>query len=275
MGVENNEDLQQEVVEGQEQEPQEQQGSPAAKEPEYSDNEKKAMAQGWVPEDQYEGTGKWRSAEEFLDRGELFSKIDEQNRKLRATEATLDALKKHHKRTAEIEYKRALTALKAEKKEALDVGDTERVVDIDEQIAETKAEAAKAIAQMDHAPAQAEPNPQFMVWVNKNPWYQNDRAMKIYADTVGDELAAKGMRDPTEILLEVERRTKKEFAHKFNNPNRGKPGAVEGGGRKGSQKQDTFQLTPEETQVMNKFVRHGVMTREEYIAEAKAQRGEG
>jgi hypothetical protein len=47
---------------------------------EYSDTEKKAMAQGWVPEDQYEGTGKWRSAEEFLDRGELFAKIDEQNR---------------------------------------------------------------------------------------------------------------------------------------------------------------------------------------------------
>jgi hypothetical protein len=268
-----NENLNQEVVEGQE--PPEQQGSVTSKEPEYSDVEQKAMAQGWVPEDQYEGNGKWRTAEDFLDRGELFSKIDEQNRKLRATEATLVALKEHHKKTAETEYKRALAALKAEKKEALDVGDTERVVDIDEQIAETKEEAAKVIAKMDQEQTTPEPNPQFMVWVNRNPWYQNDRAMKIYADTIGDELAAKGMREPTEILLEVERRVKKEFAHKFTNPNRGKPGAVEGGGRKGSQKQDSFQLTPEETQAMNKFVRHGVMTREEYITEIKAQRGEG
>lgn len=241
--------------------------------PEYSDVEKQAMAQGWVPKEQYEGTGKWRSAEEFLDRGELFSKIDEQNRKLRATEATLEALKKHHKKVAETEYKRAVEALKAEKKLALDSGDSNRVVEIDDEIAAARTEAAKAIQEIDQQQAAPElPNPHFVVWLNRNQWYQTDRAMKAYADTVGDELAGRGMRNPTEILAEVERRVKKEFSHKFTNPNRAKAGAVEGGGSKGSTSTDSFQLTPEETQVMNKFVKAGVMTKAEYIAEIKASR---
>jgi hypothetical protein len=252
-------------------------GSPAQeKQHEYSDAEKRAMEQGWVPEDQYEGSGKWRSAEEFLDRGELFAKIDEQGRKLRATESTLEALKKHHKKVAEVEYKRALNALKAEKKEALDDGDTARVVEIDEQIADTKIEAARAVAEIEQAPqVQQPPNAQFVAWVTRNPWYQNNKAMKIFADTVGDELAYKGMDKPAEILAEVERRVKQEFPQRFVNPNRSKAGTVEGGGSKGSRQSESFQLTPEETQVMNKFVKANVMTREEYIAEIKASRKEG
>ena len=67
---------------------------------------------------------------------------------------------------------------------------------------------------------------------------------------------------------------KEEFSHKFQNPNRAKPAAVESGSAKGSgQKKDNFQLTDEETRVMNRFVKAGVMTKDEYIAEIKASRG--
>jgi hypothetical protein len=263
-----------ELNQGTPQEGSEQVQNNTPQEREYSDVEKEAMAQGWVPEDQFEGHGKWRSAEEFLDRGKLFAKIDEQGRKLRTTETVVNELKAHLKKVRETEYKRALAALKAEKKEALDVGDTERVVEIDEAIADTKQEAARAVEQFDAPPVQeSAPNPHFVAWVNRNQWYQNDRVMKAAADAIGDELAMSGERNPTRILEEVEKRIKKEFPQRFTNPNRGKAGAVEGGGSKGSMKGDAFQLTPEETQVMNKLVRHGVMTKEEYIADIKAQRG--
>lgn len=247
-----------------------------AQDHEYSDVEQKAMAQGWVPEDQYEGTGKWRTAEDFLDRGELFAKIDEEKRRRSALEGTVQELKKHYKKVQETEYKRALANLKAEKVAALNDGDAARVVEIDEAIADTKAEAATAAAEPERqATQQQAQNPAFQIWVNRNSWYTNDRAMKAFADTVGDDLVANGRTNPIEILAEVEKQVKKEFAHRFSNPNRSRPGTVEGGGAKGSQSRDTFQLTAEETRAMNRFVKAGVLTKEQYVKDIKAQRGEG
>lgn len=249
-----------------------QSNTPATKE--YSDTEKRAIAQGWVPKDEWDGHGKWRDAEEFLDRGELFSKIDEQNRKLRNTEQTLEQMKVHLKKVRETEYNRALATLKAQKKAALEDGDADRVVEIDDQIADTKVKAAHEMQQIEaRQQAQAGPDVHFVAWVNRNQWYQNDRAMRGAADAIGEELAQSGLRNPTDILAEVEKRIKKEFPHKFNNPNREKAGSVDGGGNSKGQKNDSFQLTPEETQAMNKFIRAGLLTKEEYIADIKAQRG--
>lgn len=248
---------------------------PAAKEPQYSDTEQKAIAQGWVPEDQYSGTGKWRSAEEFLDRGELFSKIDDLNRRNRTLETTVHEVKRHYKKMAEAEYNRALRDLRTQKKDAMDNGDSERVIEIDEAIQTTKTQAAQELRKLDEPAALPQENPVFVVWQNRNSWYTQDRAMKIFADTLGEELVLKhGMNDPKEILVEIERQVKKEFQHKFNNPSRKAPGSVEGGGKQGGGKSDdSFALSAEETQVMNKFIKHGVMTKAEYIAEIKASRG--
>lgn len=247
------------------------QESTASAEPTYSATERKAMEQGWVPEDQWDGHSKWRSAEEFLDRGEIFSKLDDVKRRAERAERTLEDLKKHHKQVREVEYKRALAALKEEKKTALDEGDSARVVEIDDEIAETKA--AAIAAQREPEVQEFTPNPAFVQWLNRNSWYNTETAMKLYADNVAQELAIAGERNPTKVLEEVERRVKKEFTHKFNNPNREKAGAVEGGGNKGKGGgRDSFTLSPEETQVMRRFVKAGVMTEKEYIAEIKAQR---
>jgi hypothetical protein len=248
-------------------------GSAAPAQKDYSDVEQRAMEQGWVPEDQYQGSSKWRSAEEFLERGEFFSKMDEQKRHLKSLEGALTETKRHLARVRENEYNRALQALRAEKKQAIAEGDGDRAVEIDDQMANIRATGRQEIAALQAPPPMAAAsNPVFMVWENRNPWYNQDRAMKIYADTVAEELVQRGIVNPTELLAETERRTKKEFAHKFNNPNRGKPGTVEGGGSKGSGSRETFELSSEETQVMNKLVKHGVMTRAEYIADIKASR---
>lgn len=238
--------------------------------PEYTEAEQRAMEQGWVPQDQFTGHGKWRPAEEFLDRGELFAKIEEQKRRLQSVEGTAQELKKHLEKVRKTEYQRALDTLRADKKAALNEGDADAVVAIDDKIADLREEQK----QVESAPVvqSQEPNPVFVIWENRNPWYKTDRAMKVYADNIAQELAAKGMA-PVELLNEVERQTKKEFAHKFTNPNRNKPGAVEAGGSKGSVKNDNFELSDAEKRVMDKFVKSGLMTREEYIADIKAERG--
>ncbi len=243
--------------------------------PQYSEAEQRALEQGWVPEDQWTGSGKWRSAEEFLDRGELFSKIDEVKRRAERSEQALEALKKHHKVVKETEFKRALNYLKQEKIAALENGDHARAVEIDDEISEVKVAQQQAVQEFDQPqPEPQAPNPHVVAWMNRNSWYNTNKAMKVFADTVAQEIAMAGERNPTKILDEVERQVKKEFAEKFNNPNRDKPGVVEGGSNKGkSNARDTVQLTDEETQVMRKLVRHGVMTEKEYRDEIKATRG--
>lgn len=238
---------------------------------EYTDSEKRAMEQGWVPEDQWNGSGRWRSAEDFLDRGELFSKIDEVKRRAERAERTLDDLKKHHQKVRETEFKRAITYLRAQKAEAVEAGDGERVVEIDERIDEAKAEFTEQQESAKQDVQTPEPNPLFTSWMNRNGWYSADKVMKGFADEVAERLVVAGVRDHTEILREVERRVKREYPEKFENPNRSKASAVESSGAKGGDsRKDSFQLTPEETQVMNRLVKANVMTKEEYIAEIKS-----
>ena len=102
--------------------------------------EEKALEQGWVPQDEWEGDpDQWRPAKEYLDRGELFKKIEDQNRTIKEFKRALDDLKGHHAKTRETEYARALTALKEQKKTALEDGDAAAVIKLDDEIDLVKA----------------------------------------------------------------------------------------------------------------------------------------
>ena len=76
--------------------------------------EQRALDQGWVPKDEWAGEpDDWRPAREFLDRGELFKKIDDQNRTIKDLKRAQADFAKHHEKVREIEFKRALESLKA------------------------------------------------------------------------------------------------------------------------------------------------------------------
>lgn len=234
--------------------------------------EEKAMAEGWVPQDQWDGDpDQWRPAKEFLDRGELFKKIEDQNRTIKEFKRALDDMKQHHSKVREVEYQRALQALKNQKREALEQGDADAVIRLDDQIDLVKEEQTKLRTQPQVE--NVEVNPELAAWIDKNKWYETDRAMKAYADELGRELALRGGRQPSDILREVERLVKEEFPHKFRNPNRDRPGAVEGSSGKGSKSKDDFVLSDEEKRIMERFVRTGALTKEQYIADLKATRG--
>lgn len=236
--------------------------------------EQKAADQGWVPQDEWAGEpDDWRPAREFLDRGELFKKIDEQNRTIKDLKRSQQDFARHYDKVKETEYKRALADLKAQKKEALLEGNADAVIEIDEQIAETRQAQQTAAAQ----PVIQEPvsNPIFDAWVEKNSWYQNYEEMQAFADRIGTKLGAAGGMGPREILSEVERQVKEKFAHRFQNPKRNAPAAVEGSGSRGAagSKKDTFELTAEEKRVGERFVRQGVLTWDKYVADLKKVKG--
>jgi hypothetical protein len=234
--------------------------------------EQQAMEQGWVPQDEWEGDPEqWRPAKEFLDRGELFKKIEDQNRTIKEFKRALDDLKGHHAKTRETEYARAIQALKAQKIAALEDGDAAAVVKLDDQIDLVKDEQSK-LKQAAFQPQQEQLNPEFVNWVDKNKWYETSQPMRAYADALGRDLAYKGLA-PGEVLKEVERQVRDEFPQKFRNANRDKPGAVESSTNKGVKGNNDVSLSDDERRVMQRFVRTGVMTEKEYMVELKRIKG--
>lgn len=236
-------------------------------EKEYTPIEKEAMAQGWVPEDEYDGDpDRFVSAKEFIQRGEFFRKIDSQNREIREQRKQIEHLAQLSKQSFEAGIKKAMADLKQAKKEAFAEGDADRLIEIEEQMdnlrdQQTQIQAQKA--QQVQAVAQ-EIHPELQAFINRNSWYESDPIMRGAADVLGTQLAQQGL-SPTEVLREVETRIRKEFSHKFHNPNRERAGAVEGGAAiRRAAKNDDVQLTPLEKRMMKQFVDQGVMTEKEY-----------
>lgn len=234
--------------------------------------ESEARESGWVPKEEFTGDPKtWVDAAEFVRRGPLFKKIDTQARDIRALRQAIDDIKALHEKSREVEYKRALAEIRAEKKAALLDGDADAVIAADEKMDMIREAQREPVKQ--ETPAQEEQHPEFVAWVNKNQWYQNHKGMKAFADAVGADLAGQGL-SPSEVLKQVEKEVKKEFPTRFQNPNQNKPSGVEGGSTSQPGKGgDAFQLTDQERSVMRNLVRMGTMTEKEYIAEIKKVRG--
>jgi hypothetical protein len=241
------------------------------KEVTFTAAEEKAMEQGWVPENEWEGDpDKWRPAKEFLDRGELFKKIDDQNRSLKQVKQALEDLSKHHAKVRETEYARALDSLKAQKVTALEEGDAAAVVKLDDQIDLVKDAQTQLKLQPTGTQEPAQVNPEFTNWMNRNKWYESDDGMRGWADAVGRRLAATGL-SPSAVLAEVEKQIKTEFPNKFRNPNRDKPGSVEGSSSKGGKAKDDYALSDDENRAMQRFIKTiPGFSKETYIAELKA-----
>lgn len=240
--------------------------------PEVSPIEQRASEQGWVPQDEWQGDpNDWRPAKEFLDRGELLKSISELKRELRVQREGVEEFRKHHAQVRELAYKQALADLKAQKKVALQEGDADAVIEIDEKIAETREQ--QKVAETPKAPTVQETPQELVQWQARNTWYQADRAMKAVADEIARDLVGRGVTDVKVILGEVDKEVRKAFPTKFENPNRQRAAAVEGATRSGRTTKDEVVLSDTEKAVMNKILRTGAITKEQYLKEFKARQG--
>lgn len=240
--------------------------------------EDSAREQGWKPKEEYEGDPeKWKPAKEFVERGELFGKIDSVSKELKETRKALKMLQEHHTKVKETEYKRAVDELKALQKRHLEEGNSDGYLETTELLTDLKAEQKSREVYAENAPAT--PDPRFVSWVNANGWYSKDAELREYADVVGMGYANKNPNlDPEEVLQYVTAQVKARFKDKFVNPNRSKPSAVEGANTSQAANKNSFELSDDERRVMNSFIRAGVigpngMTKEDYISQVKATRG--
>lgn len=235
----------------------------------------RAMELGWRPQEEWQGAPEdFIDAKEFVRRQPLFEKIEHQSREMKALRSAFDAFKTHHSKVKEVEYNRALAALKAEKRRALSDGETERALVIEDKIDEIQGQ--KEQFEQDTASIQVEETPttrpEFVRWTNENSWYGKDRAMTAFADKLGVELAREGY-SPSEVLSQVTKEIKQEFKHKFTNVRRDRAGAVEGGSRASATTESDFSMSDDERRIMNRLVSAGAMSKEDYLKELKRVRG--
>lgn len=235
--------------------------------------EEEAMAQGWVPKDSFTGEEhKWVEAGEFLRRGELFKKIEDVSKQAKHAKQTLEEFKAHYAKVRETEFQNALKALKAERRSAMAEGDFTRVEDIEDQMESVKTEAALA-QEVVATPEPTTVHPDVVAWVETNTWYSSDSTMRAFADVIAMNLNKEGFTGKA-LLKGIDEKVREAFPKKFTNPNRERPGAVEGSTNKGkTTSKDSFELSDQEKRIMNTFVRDGVMTQEEYIADLKKVKG--
>lgn len=240
---------------------------------EYTPEEVRAMNDGWKPKEQFVTDGghesEWRPAREFNDRGELFSKIDDLKKELRSTKRNMGTLKTHYEKVRDVEFKRAIEVLKKAKKDALESGDAQEVVNIDERIADTKAQMTQLTAEVKETAQETIVNPEFQSWVNRNKWYERNTEMRDFADGVGFSYkSANPEKTATEVLRYVEEKVTRAYPESFKNPKRAAPNAVESGS--GPRKaQSSFELSDDERRVMGRLVSSGVLTEAQYIKDLK------
>lgn len=249
---------------------------------ELSPVEQKAIEMGWRPLDEFEGDPEdFIDAKEFVRRKPLFEKIEHQSKELKAVRKALESFKDHYSKVKEVEFDRAMRRLKEEQKQALVDQDVDRFYAIEEAKDTIQKEKDDFVAKQKESQVQDEPalHPKFQAWVERNPWYGTEKHMRVFADDLGVQLAR--TMPPDEVLKEVEKRVRAEFPHKFRNPNKDRASSVEEGsssakGRsEGGASMSSFEktLSEDERRVMNQLVRGGHITKEAYLKDLKAIKG--
>ena len=240
---------------------------------EYSPVEVKAMEMGWRPKSEFSGAEEdFVDAKEFIGRAPLFERIDHQNKQIKNVQKALEMFKQHYDKVQETEYNRALATLKEQRKEALKEGDADRFDHLDTEITRVESDVQK-LKETQGAPLVKEEvvHPEFQSWVARNPWYNQTQYMRAFADTAGSEFAAQGA-SPSEVLKKVEQAVRKEFPHKFSNPNKESAPDVDAG-RGNSRRGVEMKLTDQERRIMDTLVRTGQMTEEKYLSDLKKIKG--
>lgn len=238
--------------------------------------EERAREMGWRPKEEFEGDEvDFIDAKEFVRRQPLFDKIEHLSKELKKMKQGHEALVDHTRKLKEVEFKRAMDQLKAARKQAMLEGETDKALVYEEKLEEVeqmRTEFNEQSAQLQQNTQTETEHPTFVGWKQKNGWYGRDESLTLYADALGRKLAKAGV-SPETVLDEVAKEVRKEFPHKFSNPNRNKPGAVETPTRKGSTKEVEFEMPEQDRQIMNKILRAGGLTKEEYMEQYKLIHG--
>lgn len=240
--------------------------------PEETPVEILAKEMGWQPKDNFKGDGdNYVDAEQYIRKGQdiqdnMRKSLKDQKQQLSDLAGSLKELQSHNERVYKAEVtqlKKELSDLTQQKKEAIQDGNVEKVGEIDEQIDSVK-ESMVPPAKTDTS---AKVGGDFEVWVKDNKWYESDKEMSAYADSLADKHEGAPF---ARVAALVTKQVKEMFPDKFPSSAKRQEVStaprVEAGTRKAMTTKFTkSDLTDSQKSIMQQFVKQEIMSEKQYI----------
>ena len=253
----------------------------------------KARDMGWTPKDDFKGDpANWRTAEDFVKRGEEFLPFIKKDRDKAQAEvkalkadvaknaANFKKLEKMNQVALDNQRDQLTAQFSAQKRSAVEMGDTEAFDKIEKAENEalvkldkkTQPDAAKPIDELPPAVRTT-----VDAWITDNRWFESDDEMRALAAAHHGKLQNdKPGLTLAENLDETREYVKKRFPEKFSvstKPSRGSP--VEGGARTGGKSNGLWGKLPKDAKAQaTRMIKDGQFIRPGESAEkdiAKAQ----
>lgn len=222
-----------------------------------------AREKGWKPKEEYDGDSEgWIGAEEFVKRQPLFDKIKVQSKKLKELERTVEAMAKHYQVNIQQAKEKAISELKEQRKEAIELGDSAAVDQIDHKIDMVKQTPDPELPAKTLAPEIE----QFVD--EQRDWFNKDDEMTAFAVSYNEAYLKRHPGSLGDSLKETLKAVKKAFPEKFANQKRTAPPPVESGGAPtgGNSKYSIGRLNKEQKLVYEQLVKvHKQMTHDDYF----------
>lgn len=253
-------------------------------EPQYTEEEQRALQHGWTPKKEWDGPeDEWISAKIFNMRGDFFSRIAKDKREISELRQAVGELVEHSKKTYDEGYKAGLAKLQAERRTAIEEGDTQRAFAIDDEIDNFKEEHSTKKKQFEERISQTKQpdNPIFDQWHANNGWYLTDGAATAYANELTVDAAKSAQQtgvplDYSKLLQEITRKVTQKFPEKFGGSSKStKKDVVDSGSRSSSSSSEESikntvdasekSMTDEERQIMNTILKSTKMTKKQYL----------
>lgn len=242
----------------------------------------RARAQGWRPLEEYQGdSSKWKDYKEFNAVGDriaskLNSKIDKLEGSNRKQQDMIRQLIKAQGQVAKQAQEEALSKLRAQKREAIELGDVDAVDNIEEKINATKAQEVIEVEEEEAAAPQIDDDVKNFVEAERSWFNENNIDMVEFAKAM--EIVER-RRDPQatsgQVMVAVKAAVAQQFPGrvptvpakpkakakqlKYSAVEGGTVSVPQGGVRKFSE------LPSEARQIAAQFERDGIMSRKDYM----------
>lgn len=256
-----------------------------------------ARQDGWVPKEEYRGDeSKWVDAETFVERGkqilpilrsnnerlkkELAEKTNKFEIEITELRSTAEEFKRFTKEAADRKVKemeKQLRELRAAKSEATAQEDHSRAAELEEQIDSVKDQVAKAKEPPKEPEKKEEAPPELPAyiqeWMGKNTWYGDETDYFEESQIVTALGAAIRRKHPTitgkDFLEMLDDKIAEKLPHLVKDSARRGP-SVEGGNRANKSKPSkrSYENLPADAKAAcDKFVKQGLLTKEQYVAD--------
>jgi transcription elongation GreA/GreB family factor len=254
--------------------------------------ESEARAQGWVSKEEFRSDERdWVDAETFVRRGreilpivrknneKLLKELNEAKRDAQEAKAAAKEFQKfqqeqYERKAQELEEK--LSLVKQAKREAINSGDGDRVVELDDMTDVLKADIQKAkeasvIKPVEPAKQDQVVDVNLQNWLDKNDWFGVDKRTTCIANGLAEAIRLEnpGLQGQA-FLQKLDEELSEVLPTKFGkqkpkNPMDGEALNSSASGRQPKGKRSYESLPSDAKAACDRFVKQGLMTKEEYI----------